>query len=125
MSKTEIGLYLMAVAILFIVLPSILSLFKRKKKRRFFNNKEKNILWRKYDEKCGICSIKCEPYSGEWNSAEYDHIRPFAKLGETILNNGMLLCKECNMIKGARYDTPSNIKKFVLERKKNIKNKKD
>ena len=49
----------------------------------------------------GICMNCSKPLS---NSFHADHILPFSKGGQTIIENGQALCSVCNLKKGAAYD---------------------
>lgn len=51
-------------------------------------------IWRRDGGKCVICGSK--------NNLEFDHIIPVSKGGSTTVRNLQLLCKSCNLSKGAK-----------------------
>lgn len=55
-------------------------------------------------ERDGYKCVKCgnSPAYGGGVHLQIDHIRPYSKGGETILENLQTLCKECNLGKGNR-----------------------
>lgn len=44
---------------------------------------------------CQKCGKKCE-----WNDYEADHILPWNRGGQTVVENGQVLCTSCNSRKG-------------------------
>jgi len=60
---------------------------------RLFNKKQRYILYALAKGKCQKCEIKLK------SNFHADHIKPFSKLGKTIIDNGQALCPECNIIK--------------------------
>lgn len=81
----------------------------RKSKRvpadRFANAAQKRAIFRKYNGHCKRCGrpvIRTKrPVD---NQANFDHIKPYSWGGKTELRNLQLLCRKCNMKKGARYE---------------------
>lgn len=63
--------------------------------RRRFNSAEREALYLAADGKCESCGVELEP---SWHA---DHIRPFARNGQTDITNGAALCPTCNERKGA------------------------
>lgn len=61
--------------------------------RRFFNDKEKKIIFLLSD---GVCAICKSPLQKKWHA---DHIIPFSKGGKTEISNGQALCPICNIQK--------------------------
>ena len=47
--------------------------------------------------KCRICGVEC---SGGLHNIHFDHIIPWSKGGETVLENLQVLCSSCNEAKG-------------------------
>lgn len=72
------------------------------KKRRFFTRQQKQNIWDKIaaeDRVCPECNKRLV-----FETAEVDHVTPWAEGGETIESNGQLLHPACNRTKGARWD---------------------
>jgi len=72
---------------------------------RFFTYNQKFELWKKQD---GICPLTNKKISIEeildhskWHA---DHIKPYIKSGQTIIENGQLVCAEANIKKGKKYN---------------------
>jgi HNH endonuclease len=61
---------------------------------RFPSNKLKEQVFKKYGYQCQKC--------GRREGLTIDHIIPFAKFGQTILENLTVLCISCNQKKGAK-----------------------
>lgn len=64
--------------------------------QRAFTNDERIVIWRRANETCQICRNKIE-----FDQMEADHIIPHSKGGQTTIDNGQALCKQCNASKGA------------------------
>ena len=64
---------------------------------RFFNKRQRRILFIYSNGKCSKCSA-C--LSEDFHA---DHIRPFSKGGKTLLINGQALCSKCNMKKSSKF----------------------
>ena len=47
----------------------------------------------------GYCSACGKPLNGDLHA---DHVKPWAKGGQTALSNGQALCPACNLRKGAK-----------------------
>ncbi|MFA8300733.1 MAG: HNH endonuclease family protein [Hyphomicrobiales bacterium] len=74
-----------------------------KDERRSFNESERIAVYRRDKGLCQLCLSegKNEKESRvSWSEYQLDHIIPHSKGGETIINNGQLLCKYHNQIKG-------------------------
>ena len=65
---------------------------------RFFSKRQKTLLKVISGNACSIC----KKFLG--NDFHADHIKPYAKNGQTITNNGQSLCQQCNLKKGSCYD---------------------
>ncbi len=63
---------------------------KRDSRRRFTENQQKHILSQQ-NGRCAICKERLDPLI-----TEYDHIRPWADKGKTIIENGAALCRNCH-----------------------------
>ena len=70
---------------------------REKKRRRDFNNREREAIFIISGGYCQLCGNFLEP-----NGWHPDHIVPFAKGGQTCVENGQALCIRCNLSKGAR-----------------------
>ncbi len=70
--------------------------FNKKDEKRFFDTTEKLVLLDIAKHYCINC--KCEV---NMNNSHADHIIPHSKGGLTTLDNGQILCKECNLNKGS------------------------
>ena len=64
--------------------------------QRAFTTDERIVIWRRANETCQICRNKIE-----FDQMEADHIIPHSKGGQTTIDNGQALCKQCNASKGA------------------------
>ncbi len=65
--------------------------FNQMKHRRFFNQKQKQLIWLRQNGRCGYCGGSTD------NSAEcYHHVLRYSDNGATNLNNGVLLCDVCH-----------------------------
>lgn len=49
---------------------------------------------------CQVCSTRKGPF-------HVDHIRPYSKGGWNVLSNLRLLCRDCNLAKGAVWQAPA------------------
>lgn len=64
--------------------------------KRLFDEVQRRVIYRKYNGICQKCGKKCE-----WDNYQADHIKPWSSGGKTTIENGQLLCSECNQKKGA------------------------
>lgn len=64
---------------------------------RVFTDSSKRTL---YQRQAGICPVCREMF--QINQMEADHITPWSQGGKTDLNNGQMLCRECNRRKSDR-----------------------
>lgn len=61
------------------------------KHRRFFNRKQKQLIWLRQNGRCGYCGCSTD------NTAEcYHHVLRYSDNGATNLKNGVLLCEVCH-----------------------------
>ena len=72
--------------------------FKHKTKRDPNNRLKLKVMWRDGNI-CRLCGIKLSV----WEEGHFDHIIPWSKEGETVLENLQILCAKCNFTKG-NYD---------------------
>ena len=63
---------------------------------RRFNKQQRKVLLIMSGGKCKICKTKLS------NSFHADHIQPYARGGQTIIQNGQALCPQCNFEKGVK-----------------------
>lgn len=74
---------------------------------RLFNRQQKLALYWLAQGKCESCGARLPE---NWHA---DHIKPFAKEGQTDVSNGQALCPDCNLKKGSKSmlkQWPQNIK---------------
>jgi 5-methylcytosine-specific restriction endonuclease McrA len=64
---------------------------------RLFNENQRQAMRLLSGNRCELCGAKLD------RSFHADHLKPFSKGGETILENGQALCKTCNLRKGAKH----------------------
>jgi len=65
-------------------------------KNRGFTETQRIAIFRKDNETCQKCSRKVE-----WEDFHADHIIPHSRGGKTSVENGQVLCSECNLKKGS------------------------
>lgn len=61
--------------------------------RRRFTDKQRRLILRR-DE--GLCFYCQEPAGSDW---EADHVLPWSMGGQTVLENGVCACRDCNNTK--------------------------
>ena len=64
--------------------------------RRAFTTDERIVIWQRANETCQICGKKIE-----FDQMDADHITPHSNGGQTTIDNGQALCRQCNASKGA------------------------
>lgn len=64
---------------------------------REFSESEKSAAYERQDHKCAICDKEIE-----YANAHADHIKPWSKGGKTEPDNLQILCRDCNLKKGAQ-----------------------
>lgn len=67
----------------------------QKDDKREFDEAQRVVIYRRDGGKCKSCGCECA-----WNEWHADHIIPWSKGGKTSVENGQLLCAECNLSKG-------------------------
>lgn len=77
--------------------------------RRTFNQTQKNEIWAQQNGKCANCHNGLDP-----RTTEYDHVKPWADKGKTIIVNGAALCANCHKLKSHK----DRIKKVDKKRPK-------
>ena len=65
----------------------------RDKRRAFTKTQQADILYQQ-GNKCAICHKILDP-----RAIDFDHIKPWAASGKTIIRNGAALCPTCHRIK--------------------------
>ena len=79
--------------------------FIAKDSRRAFNEAERIAIYRKDRGRCKLCIEAGKPDRETivpWSEFEADHVLPYGGGGQTILENGQVLCREHNRRKGAK-----------------------
>lgn len=64
---------------------------------RQFSETERRTMYERQDHKCAMCGNEFE-----FAQMHGDHVVPWARGGKTTLDNGQMLCRDCNFAKGAR-----------------------
>ena len=82
-------------------LPFVISYLEKRllqkiKPDRYIPKELRNEVLKKYKNKCVLC--------GSTERLEIDHIKPIKLKGVSELNNLQVLCKNCNIKKGAKYN---------------------
>ena len=89
--------------------PNLLGKAERSKdSRRSFTKTQKNEIWERQNGRCAKCPKKLDT-----RTVEYDHIKPWADKGKTILENGEALCANCHKLKSHS----DKLKKFNKKKK--------
>ena len=76
-----------------------------KDEKRAFTELERLIIYRKGKGLCQACLREGKPEKEAkvgWSKYQADHVLPHSKGGQTILDNGELLCRDHNQSKGAK-----------------------
>lgn len=71
--------------------PSLYPSETRKDSRRSFTSTQKNQILHQQDNKCARCHEKLDP-----RATEFDHKKPWASGGRTIVVNGRAVCANCH-----------------------------
>lgn len=66
-----------------------------KSRRRDFNLRERFLIMKRDNFKCCICGRS--PATTLGLELQVDHIKPWSKGGDTIIENGRTLCRDCNL----------------------------
>lgn len=66
----------------------------QKDDKRDFDEAQRIVIYRRDGGKCKLCGVDCK--WGEWHA---DHVIPWSKGGKTSVDNGQVLCPECNLSK--------------------------
>lgn len=85
----------------------------KKDHKRQIGKSEKNEVWERQHGKCAICHKPLTPAT-----TQYDHIRPYAKGGETDISNIQALCANCHAKKTNRDRVNEIRRKRELKKKK-------
>ena len=83
---------------------------ERDSRRKFTSNQQKHI-WSQQNGKCASCKQQLDPLI-----TEYDHVKPWADKGKTIVENGAALCLNCHRKK----TRTESLKKIESRRKKKV-----
>jgi len=92
--------------------PKFPLLYEVKHKRKRFSQKEREIIYKRYDYKCNECFKDLSV--GTRRKRVLDHIIPLSQLGSNKLSNIQLLCIECDKRKGSKV-RPYAVKKRMEE----------
>lgn len=79
--------------LLFAAIPDI----ETKDEQREFDAAQRAAIYRRDNGQCQKCGIACS-----WDDWHADHVKPWSKGGKTIVENGQVLCPDCNLKKGAK-----------------------
>lgn len=69
---------------------------ERKLSIREFDKRDKHRAYEKQNHKCALCGEEFD-----FEDMHADHIKPWSKGGQTIFENCQMLCRDCNLKKGA------------------------
>lgn len=71
------------------------------RRRPYFTKSQKEQILKRYGPKCAICKIVAKGNTLEevGEVLMWDHKIPFDRLGETEVDNGQPLCRDCNNLK--------------------------
>ena len=75
--------------------------------KRLFNEAEKIKIYRRDNGLCQLCLVEGKPHKEaqvSWTNYQADHIYPFSKGGQTIVENGQVLCSYHNGRKSSKID---------------------
>ena len=64
--------------------------------RRLFTENQKRLLWYRSNRRCECCLENLA-----FDDVQIDHVLPYSKGGATEVKNGQILCRHCNLTKGA------------------------
>ncbi len=67
---------------------------ENKRRSRYIPADVKGQVWAKCKGQCMYCGLR--------HCLDYDHIVPYSKGGPNTVDNLQLLCRDCNVRKGAR-----------------------
>ncbi|MCD8125032.1 MAG: DUF262 domain-containing protein [Lachnospiraceae bacterium] len=70
---------------------------ERKLSIREFDRRDKLVAYERQGHKCAICGK-----TFEFEQMHGDHIQPWSKAGKTVSDNCQMLCRDCNLKKGAQ-----------------------
>lgn len=74
---------------------------KPKDSKRLFSRTEKETLWWLVRGRCQRCETDCD-----LDACHADHIEPHSRGGITTIENGQILCGDCNRKKGNKVEVP-------------------
>ena len=75
----------------------VLSGDERSLQIRTFDRREARSAYERQNHKCAICGKECK-----LEEMHADHITPWSKGGKTVPENCQMLCRDCNLRKGAQ-----------------------
>ncbi len=67
--------------------------------KRNFTEEERKAIYKR-DGGCCQVRLKCRGEKVSWSNAHIDHKIPHSKKGRTIISNGQVSCRACNLAKG-------------------------
>lgn len=69
---------------------------KRLDDRRGFSGFERQVVFFRDGQQCQRCAMVGEAHPVQWDDCEVHHIQPFAEGGQTVLENGALVHRDCH-----------------------------
>lgn len=74
--------------------------------RRIFASRQKNEILAQQNNKCAVCHNPLDP-----RTKQFDHKKPWADRGKTIVQNGRALCPNCHSLETHKHGLKKTDKK--------------